>query len=1345
MFKEVLMGFDKESDFENSLIELLTHKGWDPQIIKYPTEEDLLKNWANILFENNRGIDRLNDYPLTDGEMQQLIEQIKTARTPLKLNGIINGKTVSITRDNPDDKLHFGKEVSLKIYDRLEIAAGQSRYQIAEQPKFKAKNSILPDRRGDFMLLINGMPVIHVELKKSGIPVSQATNQIEKYAHEGVFTGLFSLVQIFVAMNPEETLYYANPGPEGKFNNDFYFHWADFNNEPINDWKEIADKLLSIPMAHQMIGFYTVADDGDGCLKVMRSYQYYAANAISDRVSKIQWDGRDRLGGYVWHTTGSGKTMTSFKSAQLISNSKDADKVIFLMDRIELGTQSLKEYRNFADETDDVQATEDTIALIGKLRSDAPSDTLIVTSIQKMSNIKTEDGGRHAVDIERIGRKRLVFIVDECHRSTFGTGPMGGKDATGMLLTIKETFPNAVFFGFTGTPILEENQKKKNTTSDIFGNELHRYSIADGIRDGNVLGFDPYKVLTYADKDVREVIALEKAKADNIQEALSDPAKAEVYYKYMDPSQVPMAGEYGDDGKYIKGIEDYLDTVQYKTEEHTSMVVKDIRDNWMRLSHGGKFHAIFATSSIPEAINYYRLIKKEIPELKVTGLFDPSIDNGGGAIFKEDGLVEIIDDYNKKYEQSFSLHSGGSFHSYAMMKKDISARLAHKAPYLTIERNPEKQLDLLIVVDQMLTGFDSKWVNTLYMDKVLRYENVIQAFSRTNRIFGTDKPFGTIRYYRYPHTMEKNVEKAIKLYSGEKPAGLFVQKLEHNLGKLNEIYKDIKYLFESAGIENFEKLPQEKADRGEFALLFKRLNDYLEAAFIQGFTWKESEYTFHHADDNSDVTIKMDFDETTYLILVMRYKELFGHGPGPGGEDVPYDIEPSLIEIDTGRIDTNYMNSKFEKYLWILSQPDVSAEEVQKTLDELHKSFAVLSQTEQKYANIFLHDVESGRAQMEPGKTFRDYIVIYEARTRDEHIKKMVERIGVYEEKLRALMDAAVNENNINEFGRFDDLKATIDKEKAKAFFEQKEHVKIPMYKVNMKADKLLRDFILTGGYNIDGESEEDSIIESWDDLEFSENNATSTVYGCSVTQRIDFIIQPQGGYIRPSSMEMISLGTGIDALAPENIHATLIGMAVDYLTRVMTGTPVREAFEISLRGADRIGHNLRAELLINKISNLDDDSIKAAVNLVRYDVCARNTAAPGPSEEDIIVDGSTISNIRTMVERSIHFFNIYGPKTLDGFTFEGGYTKMISSGDGDFLTNDTLWDFKVSKNPPSSKHTLQILIYWRMGLHSVHPEFKGIKYLGIYNPRLNMVYRIDVDSIPADVISEVEKDVIGY
>ena len=1042
------MIFNKESDFEEALIKILSEKGWEKEVLKNYSEQDLLQNWANILFENNRDIDRLNDYPLTDGEMQQILEQIKNLRTPLKLNGFINGKSVSVIRDNPDDKLHFEKEVSLKIYDRREIAAGQSRYQIVQQPKFPTKSKILNDRRGDLMLLINGMPVIHIELKKSGVPVSQAYHQIEKYSGEGIFSGLFSLVQIFVAMEPNETVYFANPGPDGKFNPDYYFHWADYNNEPINEWDKVASTLLSIPMAHQLIGFYTVADDSDGVLKVMRSYQYFAASAISDKVSKTKWESGNQLGGYVWHTTGSGKTMTSFKSAQLIASSKDADKVIFLMDRIELGTQSLKEYRGFADENESVQATENTGVLITKLKSTDPADTLIVTSIQKMSNIKDEAGGLKASDIEYINGKRIVFIVDEAHRSTFGD----------MLITIKTTFPKAIFFGFTGTPIQDENQKKKNTTTTVFGNELHRYSIADGIRDKNVLGFDPYKVLTFKDKDVRKVVALEKAKAQTEEEAISDPLKSKVYYKYMDAGQVGMVGHFDNKGDYIKGIEDYIPNVQYQTEEHTTTVVKDILENWVTLSHNSKFHAIFATSSIPEAINYYRMIKEMKPELKVTALFDPNIDNGGGVAFKEAGLVEIIEDYNERYRQDFTIPT------FAKMKKDIAARLAHKKPYERIANEPEKQIDLLIVVDQMLTGFDSKWINTLYMDKVLLYENIIQAFSRTNRLFGPDKPFGTIRYYRKPHTMERNINAAVKLYSGDKPLGLFVQHLAENLKMMNELYEDISELFSNAGIENFEKLPSDISVCRKFAKDFKELNSYLEAAKIQGFKWEVTSYT----DDNTGENIEMAFDEKTYLVLVLRYKELSGGGGGGTGDDVPYDLVGYITEIDTGLIDADYMNSRFEKYLKLLNLEGASAEAVEQAETELHKTFATLSQEEQKYANIFLHDIQRGDVAITEGKTLRDYITEYLSKAKDDQIHRVAVALGVDEVKLRTIMSLRLNSTNINEFGRYDDLKKTVNKAKAKEYFEKIEGTKIIPPKVNVKVDNLLREFILGGGFEIE-------------------------------------------------------------------------------------------------------------------------------------------------------------------------------------------------------------------------------------------------------------------------------------
>ena len=1044
------MVFTKESEFEEALIKMLTDScGWEKEVLRYKTEKELLQNWANILFENNRSIDRLNDYPLTDGEMQQILEQIAVLRTPLRLNGFINGKSVSITRDNPDDKAHFGKEISLKIYDRQEIAAGQSRYQIAQQPKFAAKTSILPDRRGDFVLLINGMPLIHVELKKSGIPVSQATSQIEKYAHEGVFSGLFSLVQVFVAMNPEETVYYANPGPDGKFNQDFYFHWADFNNDPINDWKTIASSLLSIPMAHQLIGFYTVADDKDGTLKVMRSYQYYAANKISDTVSKHKWENGNQLGGYIWHTTGSGKTLTSFKSAQLIANSKDADKVVFLIDRIELGTQSADEYRGFADETDAIQETEDTTVLVSKLKSTDPANTLIVTSIQKLSNIKDDPEGKlKKADLDLICSKRIVFIVDECHRSSFGE----------MMSTIKQTFPKALFFGFSGTPIQMENEKKGNTTADVFGNELHRYSIADGIRDKNVLGFDPYKVLTFKEKDSREAVALEKAKAKDITEVFSDPKKQDIYYKYM--NDVPMAGYQTDDGKYVFGIEDFLrENGQYRTDEHRKTVVEDILSNWISISRNYKFHGLLATSSIPEAVEYYNLFKKTAPNLKVTALFDPSIDNNPTGIKKEDALVDLITDYNKRYGQTFTIST------YGKMKKDIQYRLAHKKPYERIENDPKEQIDLLIVVDQMLTGYDSKWLNVLYLDKLMRYESIIQAFSRTNRLFGQDKPFGVIKYYRAPFTMERNINAAVKLYSGDKPLGMFALKLDKNLENMNAVYRQIKSLFEFEKIFYFEKLPDSIASRKKFARLFRDFNTYLEAAKIQGFVWEKLEYSLVDTETGELKEITLELDERTYVVLLMRYKELFIKVPTGPVDDTPYDIDGYITTIDTGTIDAEYMNSRFEKFKKALQSGNPA--DVASTREELHKTFATLTQEEQKYANIFLHDLETGDVKVGSDKTLRDYINEYMQRAKNDQIHKVALTFGLNEKMLRDMMSIKVDEYTINEFGRFDALKATVNKTKAKEYFEKIEGVSIPLFKVNSKVDELLRKFIISGGYDI--------------------------------------------------------------------------------------------------------------------------------------------------------------------------------------------------------------------------------------------------------------------------------------
>ena len=1018
--------FNKEADFENALIALLTTKSWEKEVLRHPTEEDLIANWQAHLNKTNQHIDKL-DVPLLRSEMNQILEQVQALKTPYALNGFINGKTVAIKRENEASR-HFGKEVSLDIFDREEISAGKSRYQIAQQPHFTPRSDLYPKQRGDLMLLINGMPMFHIELKRSGVPISQATNQIERYHKAGAFSGIFSLVQVFVAMTPEECRYFANTS--GPLNPAFYFRWADFNNVYMNDWDKVATHFLSIPMAHQFIGDYTIADAKDEQLKVLRSYQYYAVNKIADTVAKTDWTSGNQRGGYIWHTTGSGKTMSSFKSAQLISRRKDADKVIFLLDRIELGKQSLEEYQNFADSKDDVQATENTAILLAKLKSGQDRDRLIVTSIQKMSNIKAEEGVNEA-DIEQISGKRLVFIIDEAHRTTFGD----------MLLTIKHTFPNALFFGFTGTPIEEENAKKSSTTATVFGNELHRYSIADGIRDENVLGFHPFHIRTFKDSDLRRAVALQEAKAKDESEVFASEAKKKIYNRFM--NEMPMAGVYAEDGTHQKGIEDYVPNAQYETAEHVGAVIDDMLENWQRLSQGKKYHALFATSSIPEAVNYYRLIKARNSGLKLTALFDPNIPNDGQGSDKEAWIAEILADYSAQFGTSFG------YAAYAKFKTDLSDRLSHINAYKRIK--PDEQLDLLIVVDQMLTGFDSKWLNTLYLDKILDYANLIQAFSRTNRLCDkTDKPFGLIRYYRKPHTMQQNIERAVKLYSGDRPMGLFVDNLDKVIDKMNVCFAEIADIFKRAGVADFATNPNDATACAKFVKLFNQLNDHLQAARLLGFVWEKLSYDVAQEDD-SVITATLNFDQETYDKLLARYKDLFKEEPGGGGgsDEVPFDLRSYINEIETDKIDQNYMNARFEKWLKTIGGIEEAA-----ALEELHHSFATLSKEDQKFAELFLHDVQSGDIKLDPNLALSDYITTYKQNDANDKVLKIIKDLGLDGDLLRTLLTRKYTSENLD-LGRLNDLKETVDREKAKVYFNEER-----IFYLNIRIDEFLRELI---------------------------------------------------------------------------------------------------------------------------------------------------------------------------------------------------------------------------------------------------------------------------------------------
>ena len=426
--------------------------------------------------------------------------------------------------------------------------------------------------------------------------------------------------------------------------------------------------------------------------------------------------------------------------------------------------------------------------------------------------------------------------------------------------------------------------------------------------------------------------------------------------------------------------------------------------------------------------------------MHVTALFDPNVDNSDGAILKEDALKEIIGDYNELFDKDFIIPT------WPKMKKDITARLSHKRPYLTVDQHREKRLDLLIVVDQMLTGFDSKWVNTLYLDKIIDYENIIQAFSRTNRLFGPDKPFGTIRYYRKPHTMKGYIEAAVKLYSGDKPLDLFVQKLPENVRLMDARFEEIASVFQCRRRGRFHASCRNRWRHAASSQnCSSELNEFPGIRQSARISLGNSRNTPSPMTMDSVEVVRPKLDERTYLILVQRYKEMFSSGEGSGsGPEAPYELDGHITEIDTGLIDTDYMNANFTKWLKALGGGDpallASAEE------ELHKSFASLSQEEQRYAELFMHDVERGEIELEEGKTLRDYITYYANSAKNSQVEQITKAFDVDGALLNEMMRLDLTETTLNEFGRFDRLKASVNRSLAKAFFDKPDSSGLPIH-----------------------------------------------------------------------------------------------------------------------------------------------------------------------------------------------------------------------------------------------------------------------------------------------------------
>ena len=1012
-----------ELNFEEDVVELLTKAGWEPQVLKNKTVPELIENWKNILFERNRT--SLNNIPLSDSEMDRVLDMVGLqANTPVKANNFINGPAIAIKRDtNSPDTKHAGLEVYLELFSASEIAGGSSRYQIAEQTYF-GTDPQFNDRRGDITLLINGMPVIHIELKASGVDISEASNQITKYANEGIWKGFMGLVQVFWAITPEDALFFANAGNARDFNPAFFFRWGDNDNNVIKNWRELItgeSHILSIPEAHKLIGYYTVADKAKDVLKVCRSYQYAGIRAIVARTAKQKWGDHAQLGGFLWITTGGGKTMVNFKAGQLITDMNLADKVVFVVDRTVLDEQSTTEFNSFQRDGESVCETVSTRDLFSKLVSSKLSERLIVTSIQKISRINDDVTKLREAELDTIKAKRIVFIIDEAHRSQFGV----------MHERVKNTFYNALFFGFTGTPIFAENMKPGElTTETIFGQCLTVYSLATGIRDGNVLGFWPEAVKTYADKDLKEAVALAACHATDKNDITVGSDNWKLYRKLTE--QTPMASkldEHGQivkdrNGKPVKGIEDYLPGKQYDNNDHRKRVVENILSNYKTVAYGENgtlFHGILATESIPEAYEYWKLFKTMAPELHVTSLFDPNINTNSASVFdKENALADIVNDYNQTFGTKFDRKTDSK---YSAFKKDLTSRLAHKDAYKRIGNNHDKILDIVIVVDQLLTGFDSQWLNILYLDKVMETDNIIQAISRTNRVLNNvEKPWGMVKFYRKPYTMKRNLNEALKLYCQGDYAGVEVGDIDDNIEEMNKTFKRIEEIFSHNGIKNFECLPKSDEDRQMFRKEFYLLKSRLRATILQGFKW------------SNEYGAKAVFDEKTYRILRMRYGDLPSNRGGGGAVAKPgYVLDTNMSTMEMDKIDANYLETQFK----IVTMKDIiNIEKDSKKMTAIHEiesNLGVLSEVQQGYAHKILEEIKKGTLDIVEGKSFMQYIQEYQERNIRSNIHIFAENFGINEDELLELYVATGN-LEIDSL-RLEKLEKTADVDRLKAYY----------------------------------------------------------------------------------------------------------------------------------------------------------------------------------------------------------------------------------------------------------------------------------------------------------------------
>ncbi|MBJ2152671.1 type I restriction endonuclease subunit R [Paracoccus sp. IB05] len=689
------MTVQTESQLESALVTRLQGKGWEP--VRLASEAEL---WANL--RGQLGLH--NGTVFSDGEFARIRNHLE------KGNPFEKAHTLR-------DRFHLTRDDGTSFYVQFFNTEFwcRNQYQVATQIGLTGARK----NRYDVTLLVNGLPLAQIELKRRGGDLKQAFNQINRYQKDSFAAagGLFQFVQIFVISNGVDTRYYANNRHQSF---EQTFAWAGIDNKPINRLDAFADIFLEKCQLSKMIAKYVVLHQSDKVMMVLRSYQYYAAEAILDRVAHHKGNG------YVWHTTGSGKTLTSFKAAQNLVALPKVEKVVFVVDRADLDDQTVREFNAFKE--DSVDQTDNTHHLVRQLAD--PTARLVITTIQKLNNAIS--GERYAGRLEGIREGRVVFIFDECHRSQFGETHR----------RIVDFFPRAQLFGFTGTPILVPNAIGRRTTADLFGDRLHTYVITDAIRDRNVLRFS-------------------------------------VEYMGVEPPKPEETGDKEEDRRRRK-LSDRL----YSSRaffDHPDRI--DAITDWVIANHdtktrGRQFGAIMAVPSVDALIQYYETFDAKrragLHDLKIATIFtyaaNPDDVEADGLLPdtgfpdsvaprdapKRDKLAEFVAHYNETYGTNESVSDGKGFYTYyRSLAKRVKSR--DRKPF-----DAGQGVDILLVVNMFLTGFDARTVNTLYVDKNLRWHGLIQAFSRTNRVLNAEKSQGNIVCFR---DLKENTDEAIALFA----------------------------------------------------------------------------------------------------------------------------------------------------------------------------------------------------------------------------------------------------------------------------------------------------------------------------------------------------------------------------------------------------------------------------------------------------------------------------------------------------------------------------------------------------------------------------------------------------